>query len=255
MADDTSTPQPSQSPQSSQDLDEAGLEEQRRKARVNEYMRNRYHRKKETDPLWLEQLRARHSRWRLEQCKDEASRERYLDTQKEAQQSHYQRILSDPARLESFRARRREKSKIFYSAYTKNRHHKLKAWFLFHKAELDTFTWKRWKPVYLAEPVDKVCASCGIRSRGGTRRLWFIRKSDPELWDCPPCFLSLDLSDVVPIEGAERFYNGRFLQPEPAAIEGTVDHKDTHETVNRDDVQSNSREPKTKSPTATTTGM
>ena len=146
-----------------------------------------------------------------------------------------QKTKEDPVKLQSYRARQRAKRKKWAAAYTSRRLQAFKDWFNRNKADLDTFTWNRWRSVFLTESVDKTCAACGMRSRRGLRRLWFIRKSDPELWDCTSCFVSSDLSETVPIEGAERFYNGVYLQPEPTATEGTVDHKDTHEVVDRID--------------------
>lgn len=252
-----STPRPSQSPQG---LDEAQLDEERRRA-GNEY-RRAWLRKKKEDPVWLEQYRKsdreRKAHWRQEQNKDEASRERFLIRQREAYtrwvqiqrkdevtwEKHLERkithnrnvlrkIKEDPAKLQSFRTRTHGYWRQQADTFAFKRRQSFKTWFSVHKDHLDTFTWKRWRPVFLTESVDKVCATCRTRNRRGQRRLWFIRKSDPELWDCMTCFVSSDVSDIVPVEGADRFYKGRYLHPQPTATEDTVDYKDTVEVVDR----------------------
>lgn len=225
-----STPRPSQSPQ---DLDEAQLDEERRRAKT-EYQRA-WLRKKREDPVWLEQHRKRDrenvARWRQTQKKDEARWEQVLDRQITDNQKSKWRIKADPVKRQNFLARRRESWRQRADAFRLKRHQTFKMWFSVNKDRLDTFTWKRWRPVVLTESVDKVCATCKIRHRKGPRRLWFIRKSDPELWDCLACFVSSDMSDIVPVKGAERFYKGRYLQPQSTATEGTVDYKDTVDTV------------------------
>jgi hypothetical protein len=39
------------------------------------------------------------------------------------------------------------------------------------------------------------------------------------------------MSQIVLVEGAQRFYRGQYLQPHPTATEGTVDYADTQEAV------------------------
>lgn len=63
------------------------------------------------------------------------------------------------------------------------------------------------------------------------------------------------MSEIVPVEGAERFYRGQYLQPHPTATEGTVDHADTQEAVDgkakHDDVRVSEQErTETKAPIA-----
>ena len=150
-------------------------------------------------------------------------------------------MKEDPAKLQRFRARTQESWRQQANTFSCKRRQSFKAWFSQHKDHLDIFTWKRWRPVFLTESVDKVCATCGIRNRRGRRRLWFIRKSDPELWDCLACFISSDVSDIVPVEGADRFYKGRYLQPQPTVTEDTVDYKDTVEAVDRKEMNDDIR--------------
>mgnify|MGYP006953144400 CR=1 FL=1 len=172
-------------------------------------------------------------RWSQEQNKDEASWERYLDSLLKNKRSYLQQVRGDSARHERFKAQEREYRKPRNANYDYKRRKTFSTWFNTHKADLDTFTWKRWRPVTLDESVDKVCAGCGTRNRRGPRRLWFIRKSNPELWDCLPCFCASDVSDIVPVEGAERFYNGQYLQPQSKGTEDTVDDADAQGVVVR----------------------
>jgi hypothetical protein len=229
--DNISTPQPSQSPQN---LDEAKLKDEQRNAHRREYQKLWLQKKKE-DPVWLEQHRIREKKKkdrRFERInKDEVLRDQYLDNLIKYNKTKKQKIKEDPVRRERLRARKQEFWRRVSVKYGNKRHDAFRYWFSSHKAVLDTLTWKRWSPIYLKESVDKVCAACGTRSRRGSRRLWFVRKSDPELWDCLPCFSSSDMSEIVPVEGAERFYRGQYLQPHPTATEGAVDHADTQEAV------------------------
>ena len=41
------------------------------------------------------------------------------------------------------------------------------------------------------------------------------------------------MSDIVPVEGAERFYNGQYLQPQSKGREDTVDDADAQGVVVR----------------------
>lgn len=190
-----STPRPSQSPQ---DLDEAQLDEERRRAN-NEYHRA-WMRKKKEDPVWLEQhrkrareeiarwrqtqmkdegLRERYlmnkreygARWLQKQFKDEARRERYLERRIEYNKTLLRSIKEDPAKLQSYLVRRREYWRQQADTFALKRRQAFKKWFSQHKDHLDTFTWKRWRPVFLTESVDKTCAACGMRNRKGQRRL------------------------------------------------------------------------------------
>ncbi|KAH0289855.1 hypothetical protein M436DRAFT_66525 [Aureobasidium namibiae CBS 147.97] len=189
------------------------------------------------DPVWLEQYRKRErenqARWMQIQIKDEVSRERFLEKKITDKRNMLRKIKQDPVKLQSYRARMQKSWRQKADAFAFKRRQTFKAWFARNKANLDTFAWKRWRPVFLTESVDKVCATCRIRNRKGQRRLWFIKKSDPELWDCVSCFVSSDLSDIVPVEGADRFYKGRYLQPQSTATEDTVDYKDTVEAGDR----------------------
>jgi hypothetical protein len=225
------TPQPPGHPQGP---DEAGWKAEQRKA----YDKLRWQRIK-GDPIALEQhylrnkLRKRH--WRQEHNKDRASREQYLDNHIKYNKNMMAKYKEDPVLQERHYALKREAWRRTSASYHLKRHQGFKTWFHKHKDCLDTFTWGRWRPVYLTESVDKTCAACGIRHRRGQRRLWFIRKSDSELWDCLSCFLSSDMSEIMPVEGTERFYKGQYLYPQSTGTEGTIDHAGTHEVVDRED--------------------
>jgi hypothetical protein len=241
LADEVPTPRLSQTPQ---DLDEAKVKDEQRRARKAAYQRKYIQKKKMEDPVWAEQYRLRESerrrRWVQEQKEDETSRIRYLDTQINYNEERFQRRKKDPVWSERFQASERERWRRHAASYYVRRSQSIKKWFQLNKDCFDTFAWERWTPIYLTESIDKTCAACGVRNRRGPRRLWFIRKSDPELWDCLSCFLSSDVSDIVPVEGAERFYKGQYLHPQTAVTE-CADHTGTQEAVDRKDENDDSK--------------
>jgi hypothetical protein len=167
--------------------------------------------------------------------KKEGSREKFLDSQIKYNQALLTRYKEDPVLKERYQALKREIWRRGSASYDTRRRQCLKKWFHRNKDRFHTFTWERWRPVYLTESVDKTCAACGIRNRRGPRRLWFIRKSDPELWDCLSCFSSSDISEIMPVEGAERFYKDQYIYPQSTGTEGTSEHAGTQEAVDRKD--------------------
>lgn len=168
-----------------------------------------------------------------------------MDDTNERKRLWIQKIYDNDASKQRYMAAQKIKHAQRYAAnYDMRRRYSIRTWFWRNKDNLDTFAWKRWVPICLPESVDKVCATCRTRSIWGQRRLWFVRKSDPELWDCLSCFCSSDLSDIVPIQGAERFYKGRYLQPESTGGENIDKQADTHEAgvPKQDEVEAHRRE-------------
>jgi hypothetical protein len=107
LGDEVPTPRPSQNPQ---DLDEAKVKDEQRRARKNEYQRA-YMQKKVQDPIWAEQYRLREKerkrRWVQEQNEDKASWEQYLDNRIRYKEEALQRPKKDPVKLDRFQARDR----------------------------------------------------------------------------------------------------------------------------------------------------
>lgn len=244
-ADDTPPSQPLQKPHNVDEVTPSETERRKKKAEYNK----RYIQKKREDPVWLEQYRIRHresnNRYVRKKSEDEAWKHKYMDSQNERWRLWVQQKLADDASRQQYMADKRIRSvKAYAASYDKRRRAALRTWFWKKKDPLDTFIWKRWRPICLPESVERLCATCRGRSIKGQRRLWFVRKSDPELWDCLSCFCSSDLSEVVPIQGAERFYNGKYLQPQSTGVEG-IDHQaDTQKAglQKQDEVRAHVRE-------------
>lgn len=242
--DEMSTPQQSQNPH---EPDEARLKAEKRRKNT-EYNRSLLQKKSE-DPVWLEQYRNRQKesfhRFLRKKSKDEAWKYKRLDDSNEKKRLRIQKIYDNDASKQQYMAAQRiERAQRYAANYDMRRRYSIRTWFWRNKDNLDTFAWKRWIPICLPESVDRVCATCRTRSIWGQRRLWFVKNSDPELWDCLSCFCSSDLSDIVPIQGAERFYKGRYLQPESTGGENIDEQADTHEAgaPKQDEVEAHSRE-------------
>lgn len=137
----------------------------------------------------------------------------------EAWVQYYNKRMEDPdyrrrelARQREDKARRLsddpvygEKKRSYMRAYY-NRHRRplqlLRNWVTCFpgSTELD---WPTHIPVIYTERTEHTCAGCGKRRRGGTK-LWWKRRTDPELFDCHTCFCT-DLSDALPVGYEHRF--------------------------------------------------
>lgn len=238
-ADEIPTPQTSQS---SHELDEDQLKAEKRRKRA-EYQR-RWVQKKKEDPVWLEQFRKRNNesfhRYLNKISEDETQKHKHLDKMNERTRIWLQKIRDNDVLRQQYTATQRISDAQSYAAsYDRRRRYAIRGWFWRNKDNIDTFAWKRWRPICLSESVDTQCATCRHRSQWGNRRLWFVRKSNPELWDCLNCFCSSDLSDIVPIQGAERFYKGIYLQPQSRGVENVGQQTETQEAgvSKHDDVE------------------
>lgn len=133
--------------------------------RRNALRRNRF----ATDPVFRNREHLRKTTW---EAKQRADPELHAKWKERKLQIHHTRHQTEP----------------YYAI-----RHAMRSWLYDSNHTRDRLSWKTHVPVMTAEKIERHCASCHAKRRGGFRLWWQRRRSledGEDLYDCSTCFLS-----------------------------------------------------------------
>ncbi|KEQ63816.1 uncharacterized protein M437DRAFT_45883 [Aureobasidium melanogenum CBS 110374] len=142
------------------------LQKERLRQYKNAWSRNKYH----TNPIWRERDNARSSIYKRNR---RAVDQEYCDRHVEYARKHYKtKRDTDP----DFAIRLTLGEWVYQSAVTR-----------------EQLSWKTHVPILTSEKLERYCASCGGKRRGGMRLYWRRRQESQageDVYDCNRCFFN-----------------------------------------------------------------